>query len=82
MYIPTDRLTTLSGNNRGNRYSHKHLRLKPSEDEYWNFSIDELARYAGLCFGPEIGDQTIGRHSDSDVLTLTPCDDTGTTCRR
>lgn len=36
---------SLSGNNRGNRYSHKHLRLSPSEDAYWNFSIDELARY-------------------------------------
>jgi lysosomal acid lipase/cholesteryl ester hydrolase len=36
--------TQQTGNNRGNRYSHKHLRLKPSEDEYWDFSIDELAR--------------------------------------
>jgi len=35
----------LAGNNRGNRYSNKHIRLSPSETEYWNFSIDELARY-------------------------------------
>eukprot|EP00903_Cladosiphon_okamuranus_P020555 g18867.t1 len=34
------------GNARGNRYSHKHLRLSPvTSDAYWNFSIDELARY-------------------------------------
>lgn len=48
-----DRVTTPPGNNRGNRYSHKHLRLKPSEDEYWNFSIDELARYAGCVLALE-----------------------------
>uniref|UniRef100_I2CQR1 Esterase / lipase n=1 Tax=Nannochloropsis gaditana (strain CCMP526) TaxID=1093141 RepID=I2CQR1_NANGC len=33
------------GNNRGNRYSHKHVSLSPSQDAYWNFSIDELARF-------------------------------------
>ncbi|CAN0058995.1 unnamed protein product [Laminaria digitata] len=34
------------GNARGNRYSHKHMRLSPvTSDAYWNFSIDELARY-------------------------------------
>ncbi|CAN0232895.1 unnamed protein product [Pylaiella littoralis] len=34
------------GNARGNRYSHKHLRLSPvTSDAYWDFSIDELARY-------------------------------------
>ncbi|CAM9670755.1 unnamed protein product [Hapterophycus canaliculatus] len=33
------------GNARGNRYSHKHLRLSPTtSDAYWDFSIDELAR--------------------------------------
>lgn len=37
------RLST--GNNRGNRYSHKHVSLSPSQDAYWNFSIDELARF-------------------------------------
>lgn len=38
-----------TGNNRGNRYSHKHVSLSPNEDEYWNFSIDELARYDLPC---------------------------------
>lgn len=38
-----------TGNNRGNRYSHKHVSLSPHEDEYWNFSIDELARYDLPC---------------------------------
>ncbi|CAM9431234.1 unnamed protein product [Ectocarpus sp. 4 AP-2014] len=34
------------GNARGNRYSHKHLRRSPvTSDAYWDFSIDELARY-------------------------------------
>ncbi|CAM9367016.1 unnamed protein product [Ascophyllum nodosum] len=34
------------GNARGNRYSHKHLRLSPqTSDAYWNFSIDELASF-------------------------------------
>ncbi|CAM9436249.1 unnamed protein product [Discosporangium mesarthrocarpum] len=36
------------GNNRGNRYSHKHLwhGMSPSSsDRYWDFCIDELARY-------------------------------------
>ena len=33
------------GNNRGNRYSNKHISLSPTDGEYWNFSIDELARY-------------------------------------
>ena len=34
-----------AGNNRGNRYSHKHICLTPDDSRYWNFSIDELARY-------------------------------------
>jgi lysosomal acid lipase/cholesteryl ester hydrolase len=33
------------GNNRGNKYSQKHLRLHPDSEEFWNFSIDEFARY-------------------------------------
>jgi lysosomal acid lipase/cholesteryl ester hydrolase len=33
------------GNNRGNKYGHKHIKLKPSQQEFWNFSIDEFARY-------------------------------------
>lgn len=33
------------GNFRGNKYSHKHKTLKPSDKEFWNFSLDELALY-------------------------------------
>lgn len=33
------------GNNRGNKYSCKHMNLLPSEVEFWNFSIDEFAIY-------------------------------------
>jgi lysosomal acid lipase/cholesteryl ester hydrolase len=37
-------LFALSGNNRGNRYSHKHLRLSPGDEKYWDFCIDDLAQ--------------------------------------
>lgn len=33
------------GNNRGNKYSHKHLTKKPNNEEFWNFSLDDMARY-------------------------------------
>jgi lysosomal acid lipase/cholesteryl ester hydrolase len=33
------------GNNRGNKYASKHLHLKPSSFEFWDFSIDEFAMY-------------------------------------
>lgn len=33
------------GNNRGNKYSCKHRQLKPSQEEFWDFSMDELARF-------------------------------------
>ncbi|ONH67733.1 Sterol esterase TGL1 [Cyberlindnera fabianii] len=33
------------GNNRGNKYSTKHLSLKPSHKRFWDFSIDEFAMY-------------------------------------
>lgn len=33
------------GNNRGNKYSAKHLTLKPSQSQFWDFSIDEFAIY-------------------------------------
>jgi lysosomal acid lipase/cholesteryl ester hydrolase len=33
------------GNTRGNKYSSKHKKFKRDEDQFWNFSIDELARY-------------------------------------
>lgn len=33
------------GNNRANKYSSKHLRLKDEDDEYWDFSLDDMARF-------------------------------------
>jgi lysosomal acid lipase/cholesteryl ester hydrolase len=30
------------GNNRGNKYSHKHKTLKPTDENFWDFSLDEL----------------------------------------
>lgn len=33
------------GNNRGNKYSGKHLKYKPSQREFWDFSIDEFVRF-------------------------------------
>eukprot|EP01135_Chromosphaera_perkinsii_P011369 Nk52_evm14s2391 gene=Nk52_evmTU14s2391 len=33
------------GNNRGNRYSCKHIKLKTSEYAFWNFSLDEYAMF-------------------------------------
>lgn len=33
------------GNNRGNKYSTKHIHLKQDASEFWDFSIDEFARY-------------------------------------
>lgn len=33
------------GNNRGNRYSSKHQSKHVRSDEYWDFSVDDMARY-------------------------------------
>lgn len=44
-FLYSEGLDVWIGNNRGNRYSHKHLKLSPSDKEYWNFSMDEFARY-------------------------------------
>lgn len=33
------------GNNRGNKYSHKHLTKKLDSVEFWDFSIDEFAMF-------------------------------------
>lgn len=33
------------GNNRGNKYSHKHLTRKLNSEEFWDFSLDEFALY-------------------------------------
>nr|KAJ3421547.1 hypothetical protein HK105_003158 [Polyrhizophydium stewartii] len=37
------------GNTRGNKYSCKHQRLRPTDTEFWDFSIDQLA----LCDLPD-----------------------------
>ena len=33
------------GNNRCNKYSHKHIYYKPTEDRFWDYSLDELALF-------------------------------------
>lgn len=33
------------GNNRGNKYSKKHVFREPSDTNFWNFSIDDFALY-------------------------------------
>eukprot|EP00126_Sphaerothecum_destruens_P015314 Sdes_comp9266_c0_seq1m748 len=33
------------GNNRGNRYSSKHVNLRTTDTRYWNFSLDEFAMF-------------------------------------
>ena len=32
-------------NNRGNLYSSRHMKFSRSQDEYWDFSFDEMAKY-------------------------------------
>ncbi|KAJ2797060.1 cholesterol esterase [Coemansia helicoidea] len=31
------------GNSRGNKYSYKHIKYVPSDERFWNYSIDEIA---------------------------------------
>jgi len=33
------------GNNRGNKYSYKHVSLSPNEDKFWDYCIDQLATF-------------------------------------
>ncbi|ORX85956.1 alpha/beta-hydrolase [Basidiobolus meristosporus CBS 931.73] len=33
------------GNTRGNKYSYKHLYLKPNQNKFWDFSMDEYSLY-------------------------------------
>ncbi|KAI5970861.1 hypothetical protein CANMA_000021 [Candida margitis] len=33
------------GNNRGNKYSRKHLKLSASDPQFWDFSLDEFSYY-------------------------------------
>ena len=37
------------GNTRGNRYSCKHVRLEKQSNQFWQFGLDELARYDLPC---------------------------------
>ena len=32
------------GNNRGNKYSRRHLELRPDDPRFWEFSMDEMGR--------------------------------------
>ena len=33
------------GNNRGNKYSRRHLELNPNDPRFWKFSMDEMGRF-------------------------------------
>lgn len=33
------------GNNRGNTYSRRHIKYKPTDEEFWAFSFDEMIKY-------------------------------------
>jgi len=33
------------GNNRGNKYSYKHISRKPNHEDFWDFSLDDMARF-------------------------------------
>jgi len=33
------------GNNRGNKYSYKHVKYSTHSDKFWNFSLDDFAMY-------------------------------------
>lgn len=45
-YILADRgFDVWLGNIRGNRYSQKHIKLDPSDEEFWDWSWQEMAKY-------------------------------------
>lgn len=52
------------GNNRGNKYSKKHIRRSPNSREFWNFCLDEFAMYDI----PSIVDYIL-RYTRQDSLT-------------
>ena len=33
------------GNNRGNKYSRRHLELRPNDPRFWKFSMDQMGRF-------------------------------------
>lgn len=53
------------GNNRGNKYSHKHILKKPTHDDFWDYSLDDLAR----CDLPSMVDYILAQTS-AKSLTL------------
>jgi pimeloyl-ACP methyl ester carboxylesterase len=56
------------GNNRGNRYSNKHVDVTADVVDYWNFSIDHLANYDLLamvkCMLQTVNNEQRERHLD------------------
>jgi len=53
------------GNNRGNKYSCKHATRKPSNEDYWDFSLDEMIRFDLPCMI-----EYVLSHSGAETLTL------------
>jgi lysosomal acid lipase/cholesteryl ester hydrolase len=53
------------GNNRGNKYSHKHVHKKPIHEDFWDYSLDDLARYDL----PSMIDYVLA-HTGAKTLTL------------
>lgn len=53
------------GNNRGNKYSYKHVNKKPGNDDFWDYSLDDLCRYDL----PTMVDYVL-EHSGAKSLTL------------
>jgi lysosomal acid lipase/cholesteryl ester hydrolase len=53
------------GNNRGNRYSHGHLKFDYHDKEYWDYCLDDMARFDLPCMMNYIFNVT---HSEKIVL--------------
>jgi len=53
------------GNNRGNKYSHKHVHKKPTHEDFWDYSIDDMVR----CDLPTMIDYVLAQ-SGAKSLTL------------
>lgn len=45
LFFPFPSYDVWLGNARGNKYSLKHMFLKPHEKKFWEFSMDELALF-------------------------------------
>lgn len=53
------------GNNRGNKYSRKHLKYSVSDHQFWNFSLDEFALYDV----PDTVDYILSHYQQGSKLT-------------